>query len=338
MTIAIIGAGSWGTALAIVLAPRFERVRLWAHEPELVQRMVAYQENHLFLPGFRLPANVDPTGKLSTAVDGARTVIGVMPSRFARALYTRMLPHLDPTTRLVSATKGLEQHTLSRMSEVMRDVFSKEFSRSLCEPRIAVLSGPTFAKEVASGQPAAVVIASQDRELAASIQREFSGPKFRLYTNDDPVGVEIGAALKNVIAIAAGICQGLGLGSNSAAALITRGLAEISRLAAAMGARPATLSGLAGLGDLVLTCTGELSRNRKVGLELARGRSLQEIVGSMTMIAEGVETTAAAVELARRHDVSMPITEQMDNILRGLKSPQDALRELMERALKDESV
>ena len=338
MTIAIIGAGSWGTALAIVLAPRFDRIRLWAHEPELVQRMVAYQENHLFLPGCRLPSNVDPTANLSTAVDGARIVVGVMPSRFARALYTQALPHLDPTTRLVSATKGLEQHTLLRMSEVMRDVLRAEFARSLCEPRIAVLSGPTFAKEVAHGEPAAVVISSEDRELASSIQRDFSGPKFRLYTNDDPVGVEIGAALKNVIAIAAGMCHGLGLGNNTIAALITRGLAEITRLAVAMGGRPATLAGLAGLGDLVLTCTGDLSRNRKVGLELARGRPLAEIVGSMAMIAEGVETTAAAVELGRRYQVSMPITEQMDSILRGARSPQDALRELMERSLKDESV
>ena len=338
MDIAIIGAGSWGTALAIVLAPRFERIRLWAHESELVQRMAAYRENHLFLPGVPLPPNVDPTAKLSAAVEGARTVVGVMPSRFARALYTRMLPNLDPATRLVSATKGIEQHTLLRMSEVMSDVFRDEFARSLGEPRIAVLSGPTFAREVARGEPAAVVISSRDRELASTIQHEFSGPKFRLYTNDDPIGVEIGAALKNVIAIAAGICQGLGLGSNSAAALITRGLAEIARLAVAMGARPATLAGLAGLGDLVLTCTGDLSRNRQVGLELARGRSLQEIVASMTMIAEGVETTSAAVQLANRYHVNMPITEQMDNILRGARSPQDALKELMERALKDESV
>jgi glycerol-3-phosphate dehydrogenase (NAD(P)+) len=336
MNVAIIGAGSWGTSLAIVLAPRFESIRLWAHEPELVERMVAYQENHDFLPGCRLPSNIDPTSKLSTAVDGARTVIGVMPSRFARTVYTQMLPHLDPTTRLVSATKGLEQHTLLRMSEVMRDVFQDEFARSLCEPRIAVLSGPTFAKEVARGEPAAVVIASQDRDLASSIQREFSGPKFRLYTNGDPIGVEVGAALKNVIAIGAGVCQGLGLGSNSVAALITRGLAEITRLAVAMGGRPATLAGLAGLGDLVLTCTGDLSRNRKVGLELARGRPIQEIVNSMTMIAEGVETTSAAVELARKFQVDMPITQQMDHLLRGSRSPQDALRELMERALRDE--
>lgn len=338
MDIAIIGAGSWGTSLAIVLAPRFERVRLWAHEAEVVARMVAYQENHLFLPGFQLPANVDPTAQLSKAVEGARTVIGVMPSRFARTLYTQMLPYVDPTTRFVSATKGLEQHTLLRMSEVARDVFRAEFSRSLCQPRIAVLSGPTFAKEVARGEPTALVIASEDRELASQIQHEFSGPKFRLYTNDDPTGVEIGGALKNVIAIGAGICQGLGLGSNSVAALITRGLAEITRLAVAMGGRPITLSGLAGLGDLVLTCTGDLSRNRRVGVELAHGRTTGEIVASMTMIAEGVETTAAAVELSRRYQVEMPIAEQMNRILKGERSPLEAIRELMERTLKHEPV
>jgi len=338
MNLAIIGAGSWGTALAIVLAPRFERIRLWAHESELVAHLVAHRENHLFLPGFQLPANVHPTDQLSEAVEGARTVVGVMPSRFARTVYSRMLPHVNPATRFVSATKGLEQHTLLRISEVMRDVFRDEFARSLSEPRIAVLSGPTFAKEVARGEPTAVVIASGDRDLAASIQHEFSGPKFRLYTNHDPLGVEVGAALKNVIAIGAGICQGLGLGSNSVAALITRGLAEITRLAVAMGARPGTLAGLAGLGDLVLTCTGDLSRNRRVGIELAHGRTTHEIVSAMTMIAEGVETTSAAVELAHRFHVEMPISQQMDSILRGTRSPSDAIRDLMERTLKEESL
>jgi glycerol-3-phosphate dehydrogenase (NAD(P)+) len=233
--------------------------------------------------------------------------------------------------RFVSATKGLEHGTLLRMSEVARAVIAERFP-----PRIAVLSGPTFAREVARGEPTAVVISSEDRELAAEVQREFSGPTFRLYTNDDPAGVEIGAALKNIIAIGAGICQGLGLGNNSIAALITRGLAEITRLAVAMGGRPRTLAGLAGLGDLVLTCTGELSRNRRVGIELAKGRPLREIVGSMAMIAEGVETTSAAVALARKHNVDLPISEQMDSILTGARTPRDAIRELMERALKNE--
>lgn len=330
-SIAIIGAGSWGTALAIVLAPRFERVRLWVREQHLVSRIADTRVNDLFLPGFELPANVEPTALLGPALESVQIVVGVMPSRFARALYRDMLPHLRPDMRFVSATKGLENGTLLRMSEVARQVIGEKFA-----PRVAVLSGPTFAKEVARGEPTALVISSEDHELAASIQQEFSGPTFRLYVNDDPTGVEIGAALKNTIAIGAGICQGLGLGNNTMAALITRGLAEITRLAVAMGGRPRTLSGLAGLGDLVLTCHGDLSRNRTVGIELAKGRQLEEIVSSMTMIAEGVETTAAAADLARKFDVDLPITEQMDSILRGGRSPREAIRELMERTLKSE--
>lgn len=329
--IAIIGAGSWGTALAIVLAPRFECIRLWGREADLVERMFSARVNDVFLPGFALPLNVEPTADLGYALDGAPTVIGVMPSRFARGLYREMLPHLHPEMRFVSATKGLEQGTLLRMSEVARAAIGEKF-----EPRVAVLSGPTFAREVASGEPTAVVVASQDRELAAAIQREFSGPTFRLYVNDDPVGVELGAALKNIIAIGAGICHGLGLGNNTLAALITRGLAEITRLATALGGQPKTLAGLAGLGDLVLTCNGELSRNRTVGIELAKGRKLAEIVDSMKMIAEGVETTAAACDLAARCGISMPITEQMDAILGGRISPREAIRGLMERELKAE--
>lgn len=327
----IIGAGSWGTALAIVLAPRFESIRLWAHEADLVERMLSTRVNDVFLPGFSLPLNVEPTADLGGALAEADIVVGVMPSRFARALYRQMLAHLEPQMRFVSATKGLEQGTLLRMSEVACQVIGEKF-----QPRVAVLSGPTFAREVARGAPTALVIASTDQELAASIQQEFSGPTFRLYANDDPVGVELGAALKNIIAIGAGICDGLGLGSNSIAALITRGLAEITRLAIALGGRPKTLSGLAGLGDLVLTCNGDLSRNRTVGIELAKGRELADIISSMTMIAEGVETTAAACGLARKCGVDMPITQQMDAILRGRTAPRDAIRELMERELKPE--
>lgn len=329
--IAIIGAGSWGTALAIVLAPRFESIRLWGREADLVERMFRLRVNDVFLPGCALPLNVEPTADLGYALDGAQTVIGVMPSRFARALYREMLPHLHREMRFVSATKGLEQGTLLRMSEVARAAIGERF-----EARVAVLSGPTFAREVASGEPTAVVIASEDRELAGAIQREFSGPTFRLYVNEDPVGVELGAALKNIIAIGAGICHGLGLGNNTLAALITRGLAEITRLAIALGGQPKTLAGLAGLGDLVLTCNGELSRNRTVGIELAKGRRLGEIVASMTMIAEGVETTAAACALAVRCGISMPITAQMDAILSGRISAREAIRELMERELKAE--
>jgi glycerol-3-phosphate dehydrogenase (NAD(P)+) len=331
VNLCIVGAGSWGTALAIVLAPRFERIRLWAHETDLVERMFSTRVNDVFLAGFPLPLNVEPTADLGYALEDAAIVIGVMPSRFARPLYREMLPHLTPRMRFVSATKGLEQGTLLRMSEVARQVIGEKF-----EPRVAVLSGPTFAREVARGEPTAVVIAAPDQELTQSIQREFSGPTFRLYVNDDPVGVELGAALKNIIAIGAGICDGLGLGSNSIAALITRGLAEITRLAVALGGLPKTLSGLAGLGDLVLTCNGDLSRNRTVGIELAKGRKLADIVSSMTMIAEGVETTSAACDLARKYQVDMPITSQMDAILQGRTSPPDAIRELMERQLRAE--
>jgi glycerol-3-phosphate dehydrogenase (NAD(P)+) len=329
--LAIIGAGSWGTALSVVLAPRFESIRLWVYEADLAGRMAQTRENDLFLPGFPLPANVDVTNDIPGALRGAELVLSVMPSRHVRQLYRQMLPHLEPGMSFVSATKGIESGTLLRMSEVIREVVGERFA-----PRVAALSGPTFAREIVRGEPAAVVIASQDRTLAETVQRALSGPAFRLYTNDDPAGVELGAALKNVIAIAAGACQGLGLGSNTMAALITRGLAEITRLALAVGGNPKTLAGLAGLGDLVLTCTGELSRNRRVGVQLAQGRKLADIVGSTRMIAEGIETTSAAVDLAARRQVEMPITRQVQAMLQDGKPPREALRELMERSLKGE--
>lgn len=330
-TLAIIGGGGWGTALSVVLAPRFERVRLWVYEKDLAATLRLRRENEIYLPGVRVPDKVEITTEYGEALAGADVALGVMPSHHARRMYTEMLPYLNPAMTLVSATKGLEGGTLMRMSEVIREVMRPRF-----EPKVAVLSGPTFAPEVARGDPAAVVIASEDESLARSIQAAFSGPTFRLYTNPDPVGVEIGAAVKNVIAIGAGVCRGLGLGSNTVAALITRGLAEITRLAAALGGRPKTLAGLAGLGDLVLTCTGELSRNRSVGIRLGQGEKLDEIVASMRMVAEGIRTTDAAVELARRCGVEMPITEQMHQMLRLGKPPREALRELMERSLKPE--
>jgi len=329
-TLAIVGAGSWGTALAIVLSPRYSVVHLWTHETDLADRMVLSRENDIFLPGFSLPANVQPTCEMGTALLDADVVLGVMPSRFARTLYRRIADYVRPETQFVTATKGIESGSLLRISEVMHQELPPG-------AQIAVLSGPTFAKEIAGGQPAAVVIASQNADLCTRIQTAFSGPTFRLYRNQDPVGVEIGAALKNIVAIGAGICHGLGLGHNTLAALITRGLAEITRLAVAMGGNPHTLAGLAGLGDLVLTCTGDLSRNRHVGAELAKGRSLADILSSMTMIAEGVETTSSAVALARKHQVEMPITEQMGALLRGERSPREAIRELMDRSLKEET-
>ena len=268
---------------------------------------------------------------LESCLRGADAVLGVMPSHVARSLYSEMLPWLTPGMLLISATKGLENETLLRVSEIIQSVVGERFP-----PRIAVLSGPTFAKEVAAGSPTALVIASEDAELGRFVQNWFSGPTFRLYTSCDLAGVEIGGSLKNVIAIGAGVCSGLQLGQNTLAALIARGLAEITRLALALGGRRATLAGLAGLGDLILTCTGELSRNRQVGLELAKGRSIGDIVSGMRMVAEGIRTTAAAFELARRHGIDLPIVEQMHAVLDGGRPPAEALRQLMERSLKGE--
>jgi glycerol-3-phosphate dehydrogenase (NAD(P)+) len=306
-------------------------VRLWVHETDLAARMRVTRENEIYLPGLQLPEVVEVSDDLRCVLGGAGFVLGVMPSRHARRLYTEMLPSIDPAAILVSATKGLESGTLLRMSQVIEEVTAPRFAA-----KVAVLSGPTFAREIASGEPAAVVIASRDLEIAAQVQTAFSGPTFRLYTNRDTIGVEVGAALKNVVAIGAGVCQGLGLGNNTRAALITRGLAEISRLALAMGGEAQTLAGLAGLGDLVLTCSGDLSRNRKVGIELAKGRSLSEITASTAMVAEGVETVDAAMELGVKFGVDLPIIEQMHAVLRLGKPPREAVRELMERSLKGE--
>jgi len=329
--LAIIGGGSWGTALSIVLASRFPRIRLWVYEADLAERMARTRQNDIFLPGIALPDNVDPVNDLEAALRGAGTILTVMPSHHVRRLAEAMLPMLRPETILVSATKGIENGTLLRVSEILKQVIGRSFP-----PQLAVLSGPTFAREVAVGHPTAVVVSSENPSLALQVQKAFSGPTFRLYTNHDPIGVEIGAALKNVIAIAAGICQGLSLGSNSQAALICRGLAEITRLAVAMGGQTRTLAGLAGLGDLALTCSGDLSRNRKVGIELAAGKTPDEILSSMRMVAEGVETTHAAAALGRSFAVNLPITEQMEAILAGRRSPREALKELMERGLKGE--
>ena len=332
--IAIIGAGAWGTALSIVLGRKSgHRIRLWVYEKEVRESIAARRINELFLPGQSIPDSVSPTGDLEEAVRNAQVVVSVMPSQHSRRLFQEMRPHLKPEMLLVSATKGVEEKTLLRMTEVIAQIVYQDGFL----PRIGALSGPSFAKEVARGDPTAITIASKDPELAETVQREFSDPRFRVYTNDDVIGVELGGSLKNVIAIAAGVCDGLGLGHNSIAALITRGLAEMTRLVVACGGRKETMSGLAGLGDLVLTCTGGLSRNRSVGVELGRGRKLAEIMDGMHgMVAEGVFTTHAAVGLARTHKVEMPITEQMYAILHNGKSPRDAIHELMTRTGKSE--
>ena len=326
--LAIIGGGSWGTALAIVLAPRFSRVTLWVYERDLAARMETARVNDIYLPDCPLPANVVVTSDLASALDGAQIVLSVMPSHLARQLYQRMLPGLNESMLFVSATKGLENHSLLRITEVIRQVVGTS--------RVAVISGPSFAREVACFEPTAVVAAATEPGLAEAVQAAFSGPTFRVYTSSDPIGVEIGGSIKNVVAIGAGVLHGMGLGHNAMAALITRGLAEMTRLAVAMGGKAQTLAGLAGLGDLVLTCTGDLSRNRTVGVELARGRKLDEIVNSMKMVAEGVKTTDVAVSLAERYSVEMPIAAQMYRMLHAGSSPQEAIRQLMERSLKEE--
>jgi glycerol-3-phosphate dehydrogenase (NAD(P)+) len=345
--IAILGAGSWGTALSVILfrARKPHEVSLWAHNAAIAETLRDRHENNLYLPGISLPAAVRVTTEMPEALTNAKVVIGAIPSAHARAVYSQALPCVTPEMVFVSATKGLEPATHLRMSTVLTQVLAKAGTADLSQ-RIAVLSGPSFAAEAARGEPTAVVIASQYKyvplglrrysQLADNLQEELSGPSFRMYTNDDVLGVELAGAMKNVMAIAAGACQGLGLGSNPLAALITRGLAEMTRLAVALGARAETLSGLAGLGDLVLTCTGSLSRNRRVGIELAKGRQLPEVLAHMRMVAEGVGTAAPLLALAREQQIEMPITEQVDAILHHGKAPKDAIREIMDRPLKRE--
>jgi len=331
--IAVLGAGSWGTALALVLqrSRREHQVCLWARRAALAEALAKKRVNSDYLDGFELPPQLEITSDLEGALEGAEIVLGVVPSEHARAIYSSALPHLRPEMAIVSATKGLDFPELERMTQVIASVTAPQFPA-----RVAALSGPSFAREAARGDPTAVVVASQDESLAGEIQEELAGPTFRLYTNTDVTGVELGGAVKNVIAIAAGVCVGLGLGHNSVAALITRGLTELTRLGCALGGRRETLSGLAGLGDLVLTCTGTLSRNRSVGVALGQGRGLAEIQSGMRMVAEGVRTTAATLELARRHGIEMPIAEQMYGVLYENRPPREAIRELMERRLKNE--
>ncbi len=338
--IAILGGGSWGTALSVVLtrARSPHEICVWVHNADLAQAIRRDRENPVYLPGISIPASVGVADQIQQAVTGANIIVGAMPAAHAREIYSQSVSHCPPETIFVSATKGLEPATHLRMSHVLSQ-WLKPADSVISQPnrqRIAVLSGPSFAAEAARGEPTAVVIASNNPSLAMQLQEEFAGPNFRLYTNEDVLGVEMAGAMKNVIAIAAGACQGLRLGSNALAALITRGLAEMTRLAVSLGARAETLSGLAGLGDLVLTCTGALSRNRHVGIELGKGRSLKEILAGMRMVAEGVGTTAALIDLSREASIELPITERVDAILNHAKSPREAIREIMERPLKRE--
>jgi glycerol-3-phosphate dehydrogenase (NAD(P)+) len=327
--ITILGAGAWGTALAISLARRGgHQIMLWAHSSSLTYQLVENGENSPYLPGFTLPFGITVTSDLPAAIFEADIILCVTPSQHLRGIISHIAPLLTRDQILLSASKGIEEGTLLRMTQVIAAV---------TDNRVGVLSGPTFAQEVAAGSPTAIVAASTDGRLAQTIQREFSSPSLRVYTNDDVIGVELGGALKNVIALASGVVTGLNLGHNSAAALITRGIAEITRLAVACGGRRQTLAGLSGIGDLVLTCTGDLSRNRSVGIELGRGRRLDEILAGMGgKVAEGVLSTSSALGLAARYGVEMPITSQMDAILHHNKKPSDAIRDLMSRPGRDE--
>jgi glycerol-3-phosphate dehydrogenase (NAD(P)+) len=333
--IVVLGSGAWGTAIVLALYRHGgHQITLWAHSHEFAQEIIAARENTQFLPGFPIPPNVVVTGDCA-AVRDAEIVVSVIPSEFLRPALGRLRPYLHPGQIIVSATKGVENRTFLRMTQVIADCLSEAIA--VHEIPIGAFSGPSFALEVAQGQPTAVTVAFADPNVSTRIQQDFSSETLRLYTSTDIIGVELGGALKNVIAIAAGVAAGVGLGHNSAAALITRGIAEITRLAVACGGRRETLAGLSGVGDLVLTCTGSLSRNRTVGQELGRGRSLSEILSGLGgKVAEGVLTTRAALGLARQHKIEMPITEQMELILNEGKDPREAIKDLMLRPGKDE--
>lgn len=331
--IGVIGAGSWGTTLADLLAKKGHDVTLWAYEPHLVAEMAETRTNSLFLPGILLNGKLRYTNSLAEAVAGRKIILVVSPSQVVRPVLREALPHLEKDALLISASKGVETGTLLLVSQVYEEVLPADLLRNF-----AILSGPSFAREVALEMPTAIVAAAAAAGVAKRVQEVFSTGYFRVYTNNDVVGVELGGAIKNVIAIAAGISDGLGFGSNTRAALITRGLTEISRLGKAMGAEAATFAGLAGMGDLVLTCTGDLSRNRTVGINLGKGRRLQEILAEMRMVAEGVKTAESAYQLALKVGVAMPIIEAVYRILYEEKSPRSAVMELMTRDLKAENV
>lgn len=329
--IAVIGGGSWGTTLANLLSPKAGRVSLWVYEEEICSIMKAKRENPIYLPGFPLADNIEPTSSLKEAVEGVRVVVSVVPSEFVRSVSERMAHFLERGVTIVSATKGIERETLKTMSQVFEETLPPS-----AESFLTILSGPSFAREVSMKKPTAVVVASRHAKTAREMQRLFNTPYFRIYTSDDVRGVELGGALKNVIALASGISDGLGFGNNARAALITRGLAEMVRLGTRMGANPQTFSGLAGLGDLVLTCSSDLSRNRTVGYRIGQGEKLQDILKEMKMVAEGVVTTLSMVGLGRRFGAELPIAEKVHSVLYEGVDPARAVEELMSRELKDE--
>ncbi len=329
--ICVLGAGSWGTTLANILAEKGFDISLWIREEELYRIIRKTRENAFFLPGIKLAQNITPTNSIEEAVKNRAVILCVIPSHGVRDIFAQASKFLSKDAIIVNASKGIEQETLLTVSQILRQSLPKAFHKNL-----SVLSGPTFAKEVSRKLPTAICVAANKKAVAKKVQQVFNTNYFRVYTNSDMIGVELSGALKNVIAIAAGISDGLSLGMNARAALITRGLAEISRLGISMGADAATFAGLSGLGDLVLTCTGELSRNRSVGMLIGKGCKLSDILSEMKMVAEGVKTAKAAYELAKKYGVEMPITEQVYCVLYEDKSPKDAVMDLMTRRLKGE--
>lgn len=325
--IAVVGGGSWGTSLAQLLANQGHKVHLWVYEKNLVEEILNKGENTLYLPGIKLPSSITPTCSMQEALKSSHLMVFVVPSHVARKVLSQTLPYLPADLSMVCATKGIENDTLMLMSHVIKDVLPPAY-----HPRLAVLSGPSFAMEVCLQHPTAVVLAAEDPVLAESLAKVFITPYFRVYTSRDLIGVQLGGALKNVIALAAGSVEGLGLGHNTRAALISRGLAEITRLGVAMGADPRTFAGLSGLGDLVLTCTGELSRNKTVGFKIGQGVKLSEILKQMRMVAEGVHNTKSAYQLAQKYGVRMPIVQQIYRVLFEDQDPRQALSHLLEGA------
>jgi len=329
--IGVIGAGGWGTALAKLLCDKGDEVTLWCHGESTFREMEAKGENVTYLPGVPLPRQLKITSSLKEMVSEKEVLLFAVPSHLVREVLQGTVSHMVPQATLVCGTKGIEEGSLLTMGEVLVDLFGELKRRQL-----TFLSGPSFALEVARGLPAAVTLAAYDDEVGSKVQKTLSTQNFRVYTSQDVIGVQMGGVVKNVIAIAAGISDGLALGDNARAALMTRGLAEMTRLAVRMGADPLTLSGLPGLGDLILTCAGELSRNRRVGLEIAKGRKVSDILAGMRMVAEGVRNTRSVRLLAQRLEVEMPIVEQMCQVLYKGKDPMGAVRDLMQRTLKRE--
>jgi len=329
--IGVIGGGSWGTALANLLGTKGFKISFWVFEEEVKEQIIKERENKIFLPGFHLSENLFPSNNLAEVVSDKDIILIVVPSHVMRETTLKIVNYISAETMIVSASKGIENKTHLTMSGVLKETLSK-----IPETQFAVLSGPSFAREVAKQVPTVVTVASKNNELASVVQQVFATPYFRVYTNNDMIGVELGGSVKNVIAIAAGIIDGMGLGLNTRAALITRGLAEISRLGSKMGADPRTFAGIAGIGDLVLTCTGNLSRNYSVGKQIGEGKKLEQILGDMRMVAEGVKTSKSVYNLSRKLDVEMPISHEIYHILYDNVSPKEAVYRLMTRDLKHE--